>query len=223
LKKLSIVLAGLIAASHLVGAQDSTSSTASSAAPSAPAPSASVDIPPALVQQNCDAYYPTQEAAAGTTGKTWIAFDLDASGGIRNLRIAQTSGSDRLDQAGSNCLNSSGINFNVQDQRAIQGGAVANGIASVRWARDGHSPIFVGCSYPIIPLRLNQQGETGMTFRISVEGKATNPIVSKSSGYAKLDAMALSCATNLRYTPAMHNGAPIETDGSYKFAFELKG
>jgi len=214
MKVVLIALGSLLVASLSDAAEPQTSPSSADAS--------STDVSPALTHQSCDAYYP-QTVAAGTVGRTGIGFLVMDSGGIQNPAVTQKSGNDNLDAAALNCVNNLGINFNVRDQHAISGGGVASGFASVDWTPSGHSTVFVGCPYPIVSIRLNQQGEIEVAFRISADGKVSNPVISKSSGYAPLDAMALSCAVNLHYTPSMHNGTPVETSGSTKYSYGLKG
>ncbi|HTW33998.1 MAG TPA: energy transducer TonB [Rhizomicrobium sp.] len=63
--------------------------------------------------------------------------------------------------------------------------------------------------YPSASLRLRQQGETLVGFKITTDGAVTDVIVLSSSGYDMLDQAALQCAAKWRYKPAKQDGVPI--------------
>jgi TonB family protein len=113
--------------------------------------------------QRCDSYYPLGGRAAGITV---INFELTSKGGMNNVRVVRPSGNADLDSAAIKCASDFMPAWNMEDQHAISGGVVANDSAAVEWKQDGPSMLSFGCPYPILPLRLNQQGKIVLSLKI---------------------------------------------------------
>jgi TonB family protein len=184
------------------------------------APSASSENAPERNLSNCDAYYPAGSTGAGTTA---IGFEVTSKGDISNINITQSSGSADLDAAAQACVANEHLTWDMENQRAIRGGFVANGDASVNWVRGGHSTLYVGCPWPIMPLRLQQQGTVALSFRIQRYGTVSSPTVTKSSGFADLDNAALSCVANFKYLPILKGSEPVDVDWHTNIDFRLVG
>jgi TonB family protein len=169
---------------------------------------------------NCDAYYP---AGSTQTGTTAVGFEVTSRGDISNANIARSSGSAGLDAAALACAANGHLIWHMENQQAISGGFLANGNASVEWMHNGRSILFVGCPWPIIPLRLQQQGTVTLSFRIQKDGTVSNPAVTQSSGFVDLDNAALSCVSNYKYLPILKNGEPVDSDWHTNIDFRLVG
>jgi protein TonB len=68
-----------------------------------------------------------------------------------------------------------------------------------------------GKFYPGVAMRLNHEGTTTVTFKISADGTVSDVAVAKSSGYPDLDEAATPCVSTWKYKPAEQNGQPVET------------
>lgn len=59
--------------------------------------------------------------------------------------------------------------------------------------------------------RLGQQGLVKIRADIDRNGKVTDCVVARSSGFASLDDAALDAVKNTRFMPAMKNGKPVDS------------
>ncbi|HEX3653984.1 MAG TPA: TonB family protein [Rhizomicrobium sp.] len=159
--------------------------------------------------QRCDSYYPLGGRAAGITV---INFELTSKGGMNNVRVVRPSGNADLDSAAIKCASDFMPAWNMEDQHAISGGVVANDSAAVEWKQDGPSMLSFGCPYPILPLRLNQQGKIVLSLKILKDGTVPQPAVTQSSGFGDLDKAAVSCVRIWRFAPVLQQGNPVEFD-----------
>jgi TonB family protein len=75
--------------------------------------------------------------------------------------------------------------------------------------------------YPLIALRLNQEGSVTIRFAIWADGTTINPWVLNSSGHESLDNAALTAARRWRMIPATFNDTPIETEVTKKIDFHI--
>lgn len=65
--------------------------------------------------------------------------------------------------------------------------------------------------YPTISIRLNEQGTTVVRVWIDTDGRASQPSVVKSSGFARLDQLAVTTVVKWRYVPGKRGGVPEAT------------
>ena len=77
--------------------------------------------------------------------------------------------------------------------------------------------------YPATSIRQNEQGKVLLLIYVLPDGKVGEVKVSRSSGYARLDASAMREAKrSWRFLPAKSsNGEPIAAWGTFEVAFEL--
>ncbi|HWA88997.1 MAG TPA: TonB family protein [Rhizomicrobium sp.] len=66
-------------------------------------------------------------------------------------------------------------------------------------------------NYPEVSVRLNEEGTTTLSFKVTTEGTVTDVSVAKSSGSDRLDNAAVACAAKWHYKPATNDGTPVET------------
>lgn len=65
--------------------------------------------------------------------------------------------------------------------------------------------------YPELSLRLREQGTTNLTLTISIDGHVSDAVVSKSSGYTRLDDAAVQWVkTHWRFKPPTQEGKPVD-------------
>jgi TonB family protein len=184
-----------------------------------PVTSASAEPAPQARLPDCDDYYPAADAATGTTA---IGFYVTSKGDVSNVSVIHSSGNANLDSAALTCVANAHLTWDMENQQAISGGFVANGSAVVRWAQGKHATLFIGCPYPIIPVRLQQQGTVEVSFQILKDGTVSKPIVTRSSGFHDLDNAALSCVATEKYVPVSRAGVPVDFDWHTTLTFRLE-
>jgi TonB family protein len=64
--------------------------------------------------------------------------------------------------------------------------------------------------YPLEALEQRAEGTTTLQFHVATDGSVKAPSVSRSSGRADLDTVAISCVSAWHYKPAVKDGAPVE-------------
>ena len=107
--------------------------------------------------------------------------------------------------------------------------AATNAITAQSSQKDITAPASVGAGhsctqmYPQAAITKNEEGTTVVTFKISTDGTVLNPQVTKSSGFADLDSVALRCVGRWHYKPAMLHGQPLEVPWTANVKWQLKG
>jgi periplasmic protein TonB len=75
--------------------------------------------------------------------------------------------------------------------------------------------------YPEIARRRGQQGRVVLQVSVSAEGMPVAVTVAESSGYASLDAAALTAVQRWRFAPATRGGAPVPAVAEQTVRFRL--
>ena len=75
--------------------------------------------------------------------------------------------------------------------------------------------------YPHLAATLGQQGLVVLRMTIGADGQVTAVEVLESSGYARLDQAALAALAKWRFTPAVINGVPVESEQVLPVRFRL--
>jgi protein TonB len=76
-------------------------------------------------------------------------------------------------------------------------------------------------AYPEIARRRGQQGRVVLRVDVSAEGMPVTVTVAESSGYASLDAAALTAVQRWRFVPATRGGAPVPAVADVPVRFRL--
>jgi len=76
-------------------------------------------------------------------------------------------------------------------------------------------------NYPETSVRLNEEGTTLLSFKVTPDGSVSDVTVAKSSGYPRLDEAAVSCAGRWKYKPATQDGNPVETSWQANVQWKL--
>lgn len=79
---------------------------------------------------------------------------------------------------------------------------------------------FLAALKPVYPADSKSNGEegvVGLTVSVSADGQAQNVVISKSSGYSRLDRSAKQAVLRYRFKPATRGGMPIP----YKYHFDV--
>jgi protein TonB len=102
-----------------------------------------------------------------------------------------------------------------------------NAPASAKRSADGSEgalPARVTTGYPARALRDDLTGTVGLTVTVTPEGRATDCVVTQSSGHAELDhAACKEIEEKARFSPAIdEKGDPISAQFSTKITFRIK-
>jgi protein TonB len=76
-------------------------------------------------------------------------------------------------------------------------------------------------NYPALSQRLQEEGTATLSFTINTDGSVSNPSVTKSSGYPRLDDAAMACVPRWKYKPATQDGQPVATQWQAAVQFKL--
>jgi periplasmic protein TonB len=110
----------------------------------------------------------------------------------------------------------------VQNQVATPPPKVAGITAPASVGRPHNCP--QGRWYPPNAVRLNQEGVTVLSFKITTDGDVKDATVAESSGHDSLDQAAIECVTQTwHYKPAMENGQPVEATWKAQITWKLAG
>lgn len=195
--------------------------SAMASAPGAPSPSTPPTVVPQRILPSCNAYYPAASAASGTTA---LSISATSASGIVNIGISKSSGDADLDMAALRCVIDAQWNWRVSVPVPVTSArALVTWFASVAWVHGEVSTLFIGCPYPVISVRLGEEGEVAVSFRILKDGRVSNLAVNRSSGSVDLDNAALACVAQWKYLPVLQNGAPIDLDWRANIDFKQSG
>ena len=90
------------------------------------------------------------------------------------------------------------------------------------------APVSIGAShtctsrYPVLAVRLNQQGTTTVRFMVNTDGSVSDVRLARSSGHEMLDEAALGCASAWRYRPALDEGRPVTAPWTANIQWKLR-
>jgi TonB family protein len=177
-------------------------------------------MPQAIGKLTCPAY------TGQTIGEATVAFRIAADGSVTDVKIARSSGKDFIDKDAIQCVGGWRYTPIVADGKPaeISWQATIKWHTSREWTPLDTTRIGKACDgVPIPPpTQANEQNaETGTTllFRVSADGVVKDAFIARSSGSAAFDAMALQCAANWRYQPAIPNGSEGEVEWSARVAW----
>lgn len=79
-------------------------------------------------------------------------------------------------------------------------------------------------SYPVISFQIGEHGDVVISYKVSKEGDVLEPQIKQSSGYIRLDRIALREFSKWKFHPAKNIfGTPIETkERTITFSFNIK-
>ena len=75
--------------------------------------------------------------------------------------------------------------------------------------------------YPALSRRLSEEGKVLLKVRVSAQGAALEVVVSKSSGFSRLDAAAVAAVERWRFVPARRGEEPVDSSVVVPIAFAL--
>lgn len=160
--------------------------------------------------------YPMLSTILGEEGDSTVSFIVDASGSVRDVALARSSGSARLDEAAMKavkqliyapakadgepvaCRNSMRIVWRLASETPEQ-----------RKSRDFMNFVQPPKSaWPEALLVGGKEGATGISVRIDSKGAVTQVTMFKSSGAQELDVAALAYVKELVFSPPQINAMP---------------
>lgn len=77
-------------------------------------------------------------------------------------------------------------------------------------------------AYPTLSRRMNEEGKVLLKVRVSAQGTALDVAVSKSSGFARLDAAAAEAVTRWRFVPAKRGDETVDSSVIVPITFALE-
>jgi TonB family protein len=168
-------------------------------------------------------WYPPAALAAGEEGKTILAFHIDIDGRTKNISVGSSSGFADLDQAAIKCAAewryipaAENGNAHEVDRKAAVEWSMTAPVERIVVTRGktppspselsaGQQPIGSQvCKNPMAPPA--PLGKiTVVFFQIGADGSIEKLKLFRSSGDEKLDELALTCASQWKYTPLPDN------------------
>ena len=144
---------------------------------------------------------------------TVVSMKVAVDGSVKNITVAQTSGSDVFDQAALNCVATS-----LQFHPALQNGQPieANMKFEIKWefvpqhAGPEHPCVMETSFLPTIWETFSGNVYVDLSFTIATDGSVKNVVVTRPSGSSRIDYDATNCVSAWHFQPVMKDGQPIE-------------
>jgi protein TonB len=76
--------------------------------------------------------------------------------------------------------------------------------------------------YPAMSRRIGEQGVVALRVMIGIDGRASEVLVTRSSGSARLDQAAIAAIRQWRFIPAQQGGRPVSQWYDWRWEFRLK-
>ena len=76
--------------------------------------------------------------------------------------------------------------------------------------------------YPALSRRMSEEGKVLLKVRVSAQGTALDVVISKSSGFPRLDAAAVDAVTRWRFVPARRGDEPVDSSVVVPITFALE-
>jgi protein TonB len=197
-----------------------TIASAAAATQPADAPNCSgpgVTPPSAANNHSLAGSYPVLSVALGEEGRTLLAFTIKEDGSIGDIRVAQTSGSARLDEAAVDGAGGWRYRPATRDGKPF----ACTWLAVVNWQLQGNydaedSPFnVVQLTAADLPPEARGSGEHGETFILLTlcgSGCEERAVVLHSSGHPDLDKAAVEIALKRwKATAAQLSGKPVKS------------
>lgn len=178
---------------------------------------------------NCDSFLPAAQSIPSGANPTLFKYTLATDGTVHDVLLERSSGNATLDKAALACANG------AHRQEAIAAGTrmQIRWIGGILWSRPWHGffdpkpdgSLAATCSitYPRDAIRLHQQGDAIVGFRIDDQGNTKDETIVRSSGSSVLDEASRRCVHAFRYFPARQVELPVQLDKSARIEWRLIG
>lgn len=223
----------LAAAPAMAQETQPSAQTAPAGAPPQPAFLAYLpSLPPSVVPPRLEAPYPCRFPHSVVyehpTGPVVLTFTVTAEGHVANIAVAQTSGSDTVDEGARACI------ANWVYAPALRDGAPVDEPWATQYnftLTTSHLPLTrppegtPGKNFVMMPVRKFSLGDSAtgcdawhkdaahgvlVAFDVEPDGTVKNASVAQTSGDAAEDKDALACVSRRTYKPATRSGEPVE-------------
>ncbi len=180
--------------------------------------------------QSCIPAWPVEALARGASGTTRMQLRVGPQGDVIHAKVVSSSGSADLDES---AMATAGVcKFDTRHKTGMstvlfthvwlrQNASLARTRANARSSNAARLPC-APLAYPEAALRSGGQGTVYMTFVIGADGTVRDKKVARSSGYPELDQAALDGMAACRFTPAITEGVPEQSDLSFSYTWTLK-
>ncbi len=141
----------------------------------------------------CATFYPPAALKGHVEGTTTLDFVVTVQGGVRDIKVSNSSGNKDLDDAAVNCASRWRYKPATKDTVPIEMSWKANVVWKITPLPEVQAAL--SCLYH----RENQPappnlGHTAVTFRVMQDGSVTDVKVTQSSGYGVWDDVGTACA-----------------------------
>jgi TonB family protein len=165
-----------------------------------------------VATHNCPDY-PADALAEDSSGQTAVAFQVATDGSPTDLRVEQSSGDGRLDQAAMRCVSAWRYEPAIIDGRP----AAVSWKTVIRWQIDTEMPLVKPGTTHDCAIWRQTADEPGhayspvmIDFAIDATGAVQGPFVGVSSGDETFDEFARQCVAGWKYLPATRNGTAVD-------------
>jgi TonB family protein len=181
----------------------------------------------AMMATHTQPTYPEMSVMTQEQGISLLQVEIGADGVPTNITVLKSSGSVRLDEAARDHVKSfwrwrSPVK-NCQPMPVVTGIRIT---WDLKTAPDtGPAMPFVTLSkadYPPDAFERREQGMTVVSFLLLDKGGMVRMQITKSSGFADLDAKAQDIARTRRWTPVMLDGKPVNTPVFFAVNWQLE-
>ncbi len=197
------------------------------AAMAAPVPHATMRL---AEGQSCIPVWPVEALARGASGTTRMQLRVGPQGDVIHAKVISSSGSADLDES---AMATAGVcKFDTRHKTGMstvmfthvwlrQNSSLAKTRTSARSSNAARLPC-APLAYPEAALRSGGQGTVYMTLLIGADGTVRDKKVARSSGFPELDQAALEGMANCKFTPAITEGVPEQSELSFSYTWTLK-
>ena len=138
----------------------------------------------------------------------------------KSSNAGSSSESNAVNTANHNGRNASNSSLNGRGSSSATGGGSGNEVIPATHI-GGHlnnppPPL------PRLSLENDEKGSVGLRVQVSADGRAMSVVVSKSSGFPRLDRAAKTAVEKYRFRPATRGGVPIPFTYTFSINFSFK-
>lgn len=160
--------------------------------------------------------YPADALKEGKTGVTVLVVDVDAQGGVIDVKVERSSGDARLDVAAQEAAAKWRFNPAMKQGQPVAGKVrvpVEFAMDEPADAQAGERPARIAATMPpAYPAAAKKQGISGnvvLLVEVDAQGKPTHVAIEQSSPAGVFDAAALDAVRQWRFEPALRQGQPV--------------
>jgi len=215
LSKAAMLAALLLLLPTLVQASDNSPPAIPRMGPVEATGTGPVTPPVPLGSHDAEGFYPPESRRIGEEGNVIVSLVIQADGTVKDVKVVQSSGIQRLDEAAVLAASSWRFKPATQDGKPVAYRWVAQLAFKMRdsfWNAAAYKIIEAPAdAYPADALENRQQGSTGLVVLIDENGNVLRASVQQTSGVPVLDQASLALVHNrLRFAAATVDGQPLK-------------